>query len=162
MPPPRSQVPRSLVGNALFATSSGQNTRSTGRQGMMDARYGRQQVGSAVDVRDRPGQSRTAAAELVFGRRKPYPEGALAGPIALIRSRTIHARRDRKRQTPWDESGSNWSGRRAMRSRSSRTSSGPNRSGHSSLPKPRSSAYGSFEKLQPSSRPERFWLSTGS
>ena len=28
---------------------------------MMDARYGGQQVGSAVDVRDQPGQSRTTA-----------------------------------------------------------------------------------------------------
>ena len=63
---------------------------------MMAALYEGQQVGSAVDARVRPGQSRTAAAERVFGRRKPYPEGALAGPIAPIRSRTIHTRRDRK------------------------------------------------------------------
>ena len=32
------------------------------RQGMMGPRYGRQQVGSTVDLPDRPGQSRIAAA----------------------------------------------------------------------------------------------------
>jgi hypothetical protein len=55
---------------------------------MMGARYDGQQVSSAVDVRDRSGQSRIAPAERVFGRRKPYPAGALAGPPAL--SETLH------------------------------------------------------------------------
>src|SRR6266404_5191154 len=74
--------------------SPSQNTRSIEKAGMMGARYDGQQLSSAVDVRDWSGQSRTAAAERVFGDRKPYPEGALAGSIALIRSGTIHARRN--------------------------------------------------------------------
>src|SRR5882724_4582929 len=91
--PNGSAIPKRLVCIRVWSKYS---KHREGRV-MMAPLYDGQQVGSAVDVRDRSGQSRTAAAERVFGRRKPYPEGALAGPIAPIRSRTIHACRNRKK-----------------------------------------------------------------
>ena len=55
-------------------------------QGIMDAQHERQQVAALADVRYRPGQPGTASIERVFGRGKPYPEGALAGPPAFVGS----------------------------------------------------------------------------
>jgi hypothetical protein len=64
---------------------------------MMAPLYDGQQVGAAVDDVTGLVNQELLLQNEYLGRRKPYSEGALAGPIAFIRSRTIHARRDRKK-----------------------------------------------------------------
>src|ERR1700730_17187593 len=65
-------------------------------QAIMDTQHEGQQVAATADVRDWPGQSGTAPPERVPGCGNPHPAASPADAIASVRSREVHARRDRQ------------------------------------------------------------------
>jgi hypothetical protein len=72
------------------------------KRSIMNLPHERQQVGAPADVRDPLCQPRTASTERIPGCGESHFAGRLASPIAVGRSREIHARRDR--QAPRAES----------------------------------------------------------